>query len=363
MVRPRPASRRFPGLLIAAQLAWALVARAPACSTIQRVITRSASGGSLPIALVHGESMLPFLEDVEVDIGEGAGDAKTMACLNTTCVKPVRKLVPLPPNTTLFTPEQQAILQACRWRQSVRGWVLSQPAHGKPPRCAVVGGGGALSGSGCGHSVDSNDLIFRINRAPFTGYERDVGSRTDVHIMNEHWLALLSKGIVRSGQVLDVFSRYGRVPDTSRRAHFLLDAKADCPRQLAAWKCANPLRHRFPFVPERWSAWCIPNGLKTELAEVNMKAGGKWPTTGLIAVLLASLLCREVNVYGMVDDTTGAYSYYARSTEAISNMHWHNFSAEHRLLDRWVQEGVSTGRSALHLREQRAERASIMASA
>uniref|UniRef100_A0A8C4Q843 Uncharacterized protein n=1 Tax=Eptatretus burgeri TaxID=7764 RepID=A0A8C4Q843_EPTBU len=45
-------------------------------------------------------------------------------------------------------------------------------------RCAVVGNSHILRGSGFGRTIDCHDYVFRMNRAPVRGFERDVGSTT-----------------------------------------------------------------------------------------------------------------------------------------------------------------------------------------
>ena len=40
-----------------------------------------------------------------------------------------------------------------------------------------------MLGSGYGSSIDANDVVFRMNRCPTGGYEKDVGSKTTFHVV------------------------------------------------------------------------------------------------------------------------------------------------------------------------------------
>ena len=54
-------------------------------------------------------------------------------------------------------------------------------------KCAVVGSGGSLWRSGLGREIDSHDVVLRVNQAPTVGYERHVGRRTHVRMLNNRW--------------------------------------------------------------------------------------------------------------------------------------------------------------------------------
>ncbi|XP_078608355.1 alpha-N-acetylneuraminide alpha-2,8-sialyltransferase-like isoform X2 [Branchiostoma floridae x Branchiostoma japonicum] len=52
-------------------------------------------------------------------------------------------------------------------------------------RCSMVGSSGILTGSGCGHIIDSADFVIRCNMAPVSEqYKADVGQRTHLITMN-----------------------------------------------------------------------------------------------------------------------------------------------------------------------------------
>ncbi|XP_077995783.1 alpha-2,8-sialyltransferase 8F-like isoform X2 [Glandiceps talaboti] len=50
--------------------------------------------------------------------------------------------------------------------------------------CTIVGSGGILSGSNCGHKIDKADAVFRFN-VPFTKpFEKAVGNKTTINTIN-----------------------------------------------------------------------------------------------------------------------------------------------------------------------------------
>ena len=51
--------------------------------------------------------------------------------------------------------------------------------------CAVVGSSSVLLNNSHGIDIDSHDAVFRSNFAPIRGFQKDVGSKTTVHICNK----------------------------------------------------------------------------------------------------------------------------------------------------------------------------------
>ena len=55
--------------------------------------------------------------------------------------------------------------------------------------CGVVSSAGSLLNSKLGSKIDANDFVIRFNNAPTQGYEKDVGSKTDLRIINSQVVA------------------------------------------------------------------------------------------------------------------------------------------------------------------------------
>lgn len=50
--------------------------------------------------------------------------------------------------------------------------------------CALVSNAGSLLGQGRGEEIDANDCVWRMNRGPTQGFEKDVGRRTTLDMVN-----------------------------------------------------------------------------------------------------------------------------------------------------------------------------------
>ena len=56
----------------------------------------------------------------------------------------------------------------------------------KGKSCAIVGNSGIMKDSNHGELIDSHDFIIRFNSARVEGWEKDVGSKTNLRILNIH---------------------------------------------------------------------------------------------------------------------------------------------------------------------------------
>lgn len=55
-------------------------------------------------------------------------------------------------------------------------------------KVAVVGNSGILKNSGHGQHIDSHDVVIRFNRAETKGFEKDVGAKMTIRVVNRVFL-------------------------------------------------------------------------------------------------------------------------------------------------------------------------------
>ncbi|KAL0994812.1 hypothetical protein UPYG_G00127470 [Umbra pygmaea] len=160
--------------------------------------------------------------------------------------------------------------------------------------CAVVGNSGNLKGSHYGALIDSSDFIIRMNRAPTSGYEVDVGSRTTHHVMypesaqdvdNTTSLVLLPFKILDLQWLPGAVTTGTNITFSYRKLRPKINANKDLV------KVVNPVFMKY-------------------IHEVWLDYQGRYPSTGFMAVILALHICDEVNVYGFGKDKDGNWHHY-----------------------------------------------------
>ncbi|XP_035677427.1 alpha-2,8-sialyltransferase 8B-like [Branchiostoma floridae] len=172
--------------------------------------------------------------------------------------------------------------------------------------CAVVGNSGVLLESRCGAEIDSKDYVIRIDIPVVRGYEKDVGERTSMTVLNLSTPKRLQRSARLKNRTQDVYeSRLRNIGGTA----LVTDKKARHTIMSSSRKYHLP----FSLYIVKGSLRRGINPIASKLA--NRKPGGN-PTTGLVTILMATAFCDHPYLYGFfpfqidANNTPIPYHYY-----------------------------------------------------
>ncbi|XP_047438120.1 ST3 beta-galactoside alpha-2,3-sialyltransferase 8 [Mugil cephalus] len=168
-----------------------------------------------------------------------------------------------------------------------------RPLPSRCRSCAVVGNSGNLLQSGHGNLINSHDSVIRMNKAVTRGYEKDVGNRTTHHFLYPESAVDVGRGVslvllpfkLRDLEWLTSALSTGQVKMTYMRVRERVEADKD--KVLVV----NPVF--FKYVHDRWT-----------------EHHGRYPSTGMLAIIFALHTCDQVSVFGYGADKQGNWHHY-----------------------------------------------------
>ncbi|CAH1272171.1 ST8SIA2 [Branchiostoma lanceolatum] len=218
----------------------------------------------------------------------------------------------------------------------------SQHNIGHYRTCAVVGNGGILLGSQCGPLIDSKDYVIRIDLPAVKGFERDVGRRTNMTVLNMSTPKRLEKSLQMKNRSQDVYeSRLQNINGTVIVAD-----------RLSVGKLTRAFRkYRQSFVlfisSERLKRGSGIRGIRNVMSGVSGKRSLGSPSTGLLTVLMASTFCDQLYLYGFFPFQRDKkkrpvpYHYYPGDyVQPILQAGKHHMSNEYNLYRQLQKRGV-----------------------
>ncbi|XP_071944062.1 CMP-N-acetylneuraminate-poly-alpha-2,8-sialyltransferase-like [Antedon mediterranea] len=190
--------------------------------------------------------------------------------------------------------------------------------------CAIVGNGGILVGSKCGKNINNHAFVLRSNLAPIVNYEDDVGTKTNMTVLNGQIMdevidtvdqGALGKTFLDRIQYLnDSILWYSKATEVQFKKHQLqflskmLKNKYNLPIRFGySWRTFDPL-----------TRWFWGTGIRVPHL-----------TTGFNTFTVAVSLCDNITLYGFYPfnyDTNGKplrYHYYDK-TNVLGNNSWGN---------------------------------------
>ncbi|XP_072540068.1 ST3 beta-galactoside alpha-2,3-sialyltransferase 3a isoform X2 [Salminus brasiliensis] len=209
-------------------------------------------------------------------------------------------------------------------------------------RCVIIGNGGILSNKSLGSKIDEYDVVIRLNEAPVSGFEKDVGSKTTMRITYPEGAIQKSERYEKSS--LFVFSAFKPLDFKWLRQMvfkerlrgtegFWKSVARIVPRDPEDMRILNPY-----FIQEaafRFIGLPHNNGLMGR---------GNIPTLGTVAITMALHNCDEVAVAGFGYDMSTPHAplhYYEKLRMSAIKESWtHNISKEKEFLRKLVTAGV-----------------------
>ncbi|XP_022536232.2 beta-galactoside alpha-2,6-sialyltransferase 2 [Astyanax mexicanus] len=204
------------------------------------------------------------------------------------------------------------------WKRIVPASPLQQLYGSRFGSCAVVTSAGAILHSGLGKEIDSHDAVLRFNSAPTEGYERDVGNKTTIRIINSQILA-------NPGYHFNTSSLYKNVT-------LVAWDPAPYAVNLHKWYSSPDYNLFTPYIEHRkhfpaqpfyilhpkfiWQLWDVIQGNTLENIQPNP------PSSGFIGIMLMMSLCEEVHVYEYIPSLrqTDLCHYHERYYDAACTL-------------------------------------------
>ncbi|CAL8289902.1 unnamed protein product [Lota lota] len=184
------------------------------------------------------------------------------------------------------------------------GWAKLVPTRPLAPSvlgskfntCAVVMSAGAMLNSFLGKEIDSHDAVLRFNAAPTKGYEKDVGNKTTIRLINSQIMAIPRYLFNSSSLYRDVtLVAWDPAPYSLNLLKWYKNPDFNLFTPYRKRRQQRPDQPFYILHPSYiWRLWDVIQSNVQESIQPNP------PSSGFIGTVLMMALCREVHVYEYV---------------------------------------------------------------
>ncbi|XP_070561465.1 beta-galactoside alpha-2,6-sialyltransferase 2-like [Ptychodera flava] len=207
--------------------------------------------------------------------------------------------------------------------------------------CAVVGSSSYMNGSALGAEIDSHNAVLRFNMAPTKGFEKDVGTKTTIRVINNQVLG--EKNADKLAEIIGnetLFLWKDGVYNGNLYRWYRERATQNFFADFLKWVHQRGQRLQ-PYVihpSSLWNAWDLIQEHSKEAIRKEV------PTSGFVGVLIMLRLCQKVDIYGYITPDNSSCHYFPMNRQCAP-LSWHPIFPERgvvkRLSERAVQDPLA----------------------
>ncbi|XP_019614517.1 PREDICTED: CMP-N-acetylneuraminate-poly-alpha-2,8-sialyltransferase-like [Branchiostoma belcheri] len=204
--------------------------------------------------------------------------------------------------------------------------------------CAVVGNSGIVLNSKCGQEIDSMDFVIRCNLPPTSGYEKDVGSKSNFTTMNPSVISVYYRKFLKIKKDHErLLRRLRQIGDQILYVPAFTSGGGRNMNEVAGFMLQYNLQIKTAFPPP---------GINNIIRSIwkNSQFRLRRPSTGAHMYALAATMCDRIHMYGFYPFSTDPYGtplrYHYYENSKMIKVATHNMPEEFRALQMLHQRGA-----------------------